>query len=73
MGYLLPDLSIVHIIARENFISYFIDTRLNFNGSIFFVQKTKKMILKKINSMKGLVSVWGFFTSRDPLMLSLIV
>ena len=35
----------------------------------FFVQKTKSLISKKMNS--GLVSVW-FFTQKDPLMLSLI-
>ena len=44
--------------------------RLNVNGS-FFAQKTKRLILKKISTMKGLVNV-HFFTSKDPLMLSLI-
>ena len=47
--------------------SYFIHMRLNVNGSIVLHKK----LLKKINLMKGLVSV-QFFTSKDPLMLSLI-
>ena len=38
--------------------------RLNINGSIFLYKK--QMISKKINSMKGLVSVC-FFASKDPL------
>ena len=38
--------------------------------STFFSQKTKEWTLKKINSINGLVSV--FFTSKDPLRLSLI-
>ena len=38
--------------------------------STFFAQKTKEWTLKKINSINGLVSV--FFTSKDPLRLSLI-
>ena len=37
-------------------VSYFIHMRLDVNGLIL-VQKTKQNVLKKINSMKGLVSV----------------
>ena len=40
--------------------------RLNVSGSILFEQKRKK------KSMKGLVSVQFYFTSKDPLTLSLI-
>ena len=42
----------IRIKARSNFLSYFIHTTLL---GPFFVQKTKKYILKKINLMYGLV------------------
>ena len=42
----------------------------NINRSIF-LQKMKRLILKKINSMNCLVNI-HFFTSTDPLTLSLI-
>ena len=46
--------------VHSNLVSYFIHMRLDVNGLIL-VQKTKQNVLKKINSMKGLVSVHFFF------------
>ena len=53
--------------VHSDLLGYFIHTKLNVIGSIFLFKKTKKNILKKINSMKGLVSL-RFLTSKDPII-----
>ena len=52
--------------VRSIFVSYFIRMRFNVNGSIFCT-KMEKSILKKLNSMKCLVSVTFFFTSTNSI------
>ena len=50
--------------VRSILLSYFIHMRLNVNGSIVLYKRPKKLILKKINLMKGLVSVQFFYIKR---------
>ena len=45
-------------------VSYYKNIRLNINRTIFWYKKMKKIILKKINSMKGLVGVLSFYIKK---------